>query len=87
MCERYQVFDQAGVAIANSVLQDAAIITTPSDKLFAIDKNKLRRQRNKYRQEIRAEDRFFNWSMAYMLMADKMQLGFDNEYFDKEIPI
>ena len=33
---------------------------TPSDKLFVIDKNKLRRKRNKYRQEITAnEDRFF----------------------------
>ena len=59
MCVRYQVSDQAGAPIVNSVLQEAGIIS-PSDKLFVIDKNKLKRQRNKYRQEIRAEkDRFF----------------------------
>ena len=64
MCERYQVSDQAGAAITNSTLQDAGIITQ-SDKSFVIDKNILKRQRNKYRQEIRAENRFFNWLMAY----------------------
>ena len=76
MCVRYQVSDQAGAPIVNSVLQEAGIIS-PSDKLFVIDKNKLKRQRNKYRQEIRAKKTdFLNWSMAYMLMADKMQLWF-----------
>ena len=34
MCERYQVSDQAGAAIANSTLQDAGIIQS-SEKLFA----------------------------------------------------
>ena len=58
MCERYQVSDRAGAAIANSALQDAKV-TAPSDKSFAIDKNELRRQRNKCRQEIRTEDEFF----------------------------
>ena len=46
MCEKYQVSDQAGAAIENSAFQDAGIIT-PSDKSFVIDKNKLRRQKNK----------------------------------------
>ena len=55
---RYQVSDRAGAAIANSALPDAGIIT-PSDNLFVIEKNKLRRLRNKHRQEIRAEDKFF----------------------------
>ena len=58
MCERYQVSDWAGAGIANSALQDAGIIT-PSDKLFVMDKNNLRRQRNKYRQEIRVKNKFF----------------------------
>ena len=37
MCERYQASNGAEVAIANSALQDAGIIT-PSDKLFVINK-------------------------------------------------
>ena len=57
MYERYQVSGRAEAAIANSAFQDAGIIT-PSDKLFVIDKNKLKRQKI-YRQEFRAEDRFF----------------------------
>ena len=54
MCERYQVSDGAGSAIANSAIQDTGVMT-PSDKSFVLVKNKLRRQRNKYRQEIRTE--------------------------------
>ena len=49
--------DRPRAAIANSALYNARIITPP-DKLFVIDKNKLK-QRNKYRQEIKAEGRFF----------------------------
>ena len=76
MCESYQVCDWARAAIANSAIQDDEIIT-PCDKLFVIDKNNLR-QREKYRQEIRALNKtdFLNWSMACKLMADKMQIWF-----------
>ena len=48
MCERYQVSDQAGAAIANSTLQDAGIIA-PFDKSFVIKKI------NEEDKEIKAE--------------------------------
>ena len=58
MCERYQVSDRAGAAIANSALQDAGVITR-SQISFVIDKNKIKKTK-KHRQEIRTEkDEFF----------------------------
>ena len=59
--------DQAEAATTNSVLPDARIIT-PSDKSFVIDKIGKK-------SELKKTD-FLNWSMAYMLMANKMQLWF-----------
>ncbi|KAI6657810.1 hypothetical protein LOD99_552 [Oopsacas minuta] len=41
MCDRYQISDRAGAAIANAVLQDYGIITQEEDSQI-IDRNKLR---------------------------------------------
>ena len=65
--------DRAGAAIANSAIQDSGIII-PSDKSFVIDKNKLRRQSNKYRKGIRAkEDRFFELVNGIYMYVDGRQ--------------
>ena len=54
MCERYQLSDKAAAAIANSVLVDVGIITE-DDKVCVIDRSKLRRERERCRQEIQKE--------------------------------
>jgi len=51
MSERYQLSDRASAAVANAALKDAGLITD-SDKTYVIDKNKLRREREKYRNII-----------------------------------
>ncbi|KAL7631030.1 UNVERIFIED_CONTAM: hypothetical protein RMT77_018684 [Armadillidium vulgare] len=57
-CDRYQISDSAGAAIASSVLVDFGLITR--DKMQnVIDKNKLRRERNKLRKERQKEEE--NW--------------------------
>ncbi|KAB7504140.1 hypothetical protein Anas_12113 [Armadillidium nasatum] len=57
-CDRYQISDRAGAAIASSVLVDFGLITR--DKMQnVIDKNKLRRERNKLRKERQKEEK--NW--------------------------
>ena len=43
MCERYQLSDRAGAAIATSTLQDMEIVTN-KDKSLVIDPSKLRRE-------------------------------------------
>ena len=53
--ERYQVSDRVAAAIANAALKDAGYLTE-TDKQHVIDKNKLRRERAKYRTEIQAEE-------------------------------
>ena len=47
-CDRWGVSNRAGAAIANAALIDAGIIT-PEDQKHVIDKNKLRRAIEKYR--------------------------------------
>lgn len=59
MCERYQLSDRAGAAVANGVLKDLGILTDV-DNSCAIDRSKLRREREKYRAELRTEeDKYF----------------------------
>ena len=53
MCERYQLPDRAGAAIATSTLQDMRIVAN-EDKSLVIDPSKLRRER--WRKEICQEE-------------------------------
>jgi len=46
MSERYQLSDRASSAVANAALKDAGLVTD-LDKTYVIDKNKLRREREK----------------------------------------
>ena len=55
MCERYQLSDRAGAAIATSTLQDMGIVTN-EDKSLVIDPSKLRRERERCRKEICQEE-------------------------------
>ncbi|KAI6658245.1 hypothetical protein LOD99_15514 [Oopsacas minuta] len=54
MCDRYQISDRAGAALANSVLQDYGIIT-PEEDSQTIDRNKLGRSRFSVRKELANE--------------------------------
>ena len=56
VADRFQVPDRTAAAIANAALEDAGLIT-PEDSSYVIDKNKLRREREKYRMEIRENER------------------------------
>ena len=51
MCERYQQSDRAGATIATSTLQDMGMVTD-EDKSIVIDPSKLRRERERCREEI-----------------------------------
>ena len=55
MCERYQLSDRAGAAIATSTLQDMGIVNN-EDKSLVIDPSKLRRERERCRKEICQEE-------------------------------
>ena len=55
MCERYQLSDRAGAAIATSTLQYMGIVTN-EDKSLVIDPSKLRRERERCRKEICQEE-------------------------------
>ncbi|KAI6656229.1 hypothetical protein LOD99_1562 [Oopsacas minuta] len=54
MCDRYQISDRAGAAIANAVLQDYGIITQ-EEGWQIIDRNKLRRSRFSVRKVLANE--------------------------------
>ena len=55
ICERYRISDRVGAAIANSALQDLGVIDK-SNKSFVMDKRKLGKEREKYRNEIKEEE-------------------------------
>ena len=55
MCERYQLSDRVGAAIATSTLQYMEIVTN-EDKSLVIDPSKLRRERERCRKEICQEE-------------------------------
>ena len=44
VCERYEVFDRAGAAIASATLKAFGIVTE-EDKRYVVDRSKLRRER------------------------------------------
>ena len=58
MSERYQLSDKASAAVANAALKDSGLITD-LDKTYVIDKNKLRREREKYRNIISEDEAIF----------------------------
>ena len=73
MCERFQISDRAAAAIANSVMQDLALITD-DDKTYVIDRSKLRRERERCRAVFREkEQENFKLVNAIYLMGAKMQ--------------
>ena len=55
VCERYKVSDRAGAAIASAILKAFGIVTE-EDKKYVVDRSKLRRERQKYREEIRNKE-------------------------------
>ena len=54
-CDRFNVSDRAGAAIATGVLKDYAIITDTETR-HVIDRSKLRRELTKHREVIRKEE-------------------------------
>jgi len=58
MSERYQLSDSASAAVAKAALTYAGLITD-LDKTYVIDENKLRREREKYRNIISEEEAIF----------------------------
>ena len=69
VCERYEheVFDRAGAAIASAALK-AFEIVTEEDKRYVVDRNKLRGERQKYREEIKNKEQ-----EIFELVKGKMQ--------------
>ena len=55
VCEQYEVSDRASAAIASATLK-AFRIVTEEDKRYVVDRSKLRRTRQKYREEIRNKE-------------------------------
>ena len=55
ICEQYKVSDRAGAAIASATLKAFGIVTE-EDKRYVVDRSKLRRERQKYRKEIRNKE-------------------------------
>ena len=55
VCERYEVSDRAGAAIASATLK-AFEIATEEDKRYVVDRSKLRKERQKYREEIKNKE-------------------------------
>ena len=58
MCERYQISDRAAAAIGSATLKDFGVVTD-YDASLVIDRSKLRRERQKYRDEIRKAEGLF----------------------------
>ena len=55
ICDRYGVSSRAGAAIANAALVDAGV-TNIEDQTNVIDKNKLRRAIDRFREEVKVAD-------------------------------
>ena len=55
VCERYEASDRAAAAIASVTLKAFGMVTK-EDKRYVVDKSKLRRERQKYREEIRNKE-------------------------------
>ena len=70
MCERFEVSDRAGAAFASAVLKDFGVIDD-GNLADVIDRSKLRRERQKYKQKLRA---ILKLLMQFMWMVEKMLL-------------
>ena len=83
MCDRYQISDRAGAAIANAVLQDYGIITPDEDSLI-IDRNKLCRSRFSVRMELanEAHETINDISATYLITEPPF-----TKYLSKEVLI
>ena len=55
VCERYEVSGRAGAAMASATLKTFGIVTE-EDKRYVVDRSQLRRERQKYREEIRNKE-------------------------------
>ena len=55
-CDRYNISDRAGAALATSVLIDHGIIE-PNDTKVVIDRSKLGREQMRHREEMRKEEK------------------------------
>ena len=55
VCERYEVCDRAGAAIASATLKAFGIVAEEK-KRYMMDRSKLRREKQKYREEIRNKE-------------------------------
>ena len=55
VCGRYKVSDRASAAIASATLKAFGIVTE-EDKRYVVDRSKLGRERQKYREEIRNKE-------------------------------
>ena len=55
ICERFGIFDRAGAAVATATLKAFGIVTD-TNKTNVIDRSKLRRERQKYRQQIQKDE-------------------------------
>lgn len=61
-CDRFQLSDRSGAAIATSVLKDHGIVTDDNTALV-IDRSKLRRERATHRDQIRKEEEILSDSL------------------------
>ena len=75
MCERYQLSVRAGAAIASSVLQNLGLVSEENRSMI-IDYHKLRRERQKYHEEIRRQEENFSLVDGLYLEVAKMQHRF-----------
>ena len=68
MCKRFDVSDRAGAAIASAVLKDFGVIDY-GNLADVIDRSKLRRERQKYRQKLR-DDEECNFEIVDAIYVD-----------------
>ena len=68
MCERFDVSDRAGAAIASAVLKDFGVIDD-NNVAKVIDRSKLRREGQKCRQKLR-EDEECNFEIVNAIYVD-----------------
>ena len=68
MCKRFDVSDRAGAAIASAVLKDFGVIDD-SNLADVIDRSKLRRERQKYRQKLK-DDEECNFEIVDAIYVD-----------------
>ena len=54
-CDRFNISDRVGAALATSVLMDHGLVNS-TDHTLPIDRNKLRTEREKFRLEIQEEE-------------------------------